>query len=130
MHALLHSMPLTLQQASTDACLCWRLLDTHGQVWVCLFWSLCSFLLGPGSQKFLFELSKSLPSSVLSFGSSMVGLMVTSSKRAYAIPRSAAPRAHALRQATADRYLHRRHSNTVLAQSLWGLWVLVCTRFV
>ena len=29
--------------------------------------------------------------------------------------------------ATADPYLHRRHSNTVLAQSLWGLWVLVCT---
>ena len=33
----------------------------------------------------------------------MVGLMVTSSKR---------------------------HSNTVLSQSLWGLWVLVLTRFV
>ena len=26
--------------------------------------------------------------------------------------------------------LHRRHSNTVLAQSLWDPWVLVCTRFV
>ena len=24
----------------------------------------------------------------------------------------------------------RRHSNTFLAQSLWGLWVLVCPRFV
>ena len=35
-----------------------------------------------------------------------------------------------LRQPTADRYLHRRHSNTVLSQSLWGLWVLVCTKFV
>ena len=35
-----------------------------------------------------------------------------------------------LQQATADPYLHRRHSNTVLAQSLWGRWVLVCTRFV
>ena len=35
-----------------------------------------------------------------------------------------------LQQATADPYLCRRHSNTVLAQSLWGLWVLVCTRFV
>ena len=31
---------------------------------------------------------------------------------------------------TADLYLCRRHSNTVLSQSLWGLWVLVCTRFV
>ena len=35
-----------------------------------------------------------------------------------------------LQQATADPYLHRGHSNTVLAQSLWGLWVLVGTRFV
>ena len=35
------------------------------------------------------------PSPVLSSGGSMVGLMVTSSKRAYAIPTSAAPRAPA-----------------------------------
>ena len=34
-----------------------------------------------------------------------------------------------LKQATADPYLHSRHSNTVLSQSLWGLWVLVCIRF-
>ena len=32
-------------------------------------------------------------------------------------------------QATTDPYLHRRHSNTVLSQSLWGAWVLVLTRF-
>ena len=36
---------------------------------------------------------ESISSSCVSSGSSMVGLMVTSSKRAYAIPRSAAPRA-------------------------------------
>ena len=35
-----------------------------------------------------------------------------------------------LKQATADLYLRRRHSNTVLSQSLWGLWVLMRTRFV
>ena len=35
-----------------------------------------------------------------------------------------------LRQATADPYLHRRHSNTVLSQSLWGPRILVYTRFV
>ena len=46
------------------------------------------------------------------------------------IPRSAAPRAPALQQVTADPHLHRRYSNTVLAQSLWGLQVLVLTRFV
>ena len=33
-------------------------------------------------------------------------------------------------QSTADLYLHRRCSNTVLAQSLWDPWVLVCTRFL
>ena len=51
----------------------------------------------------------------------MVGLIATSSTAAYAIHRSAAPRAPALWQPTADLYLHRRHSNTVLAQSLLGL---------
>ena len=33
-------------------------------------------------------------------------------------------------QARLQQYLHRRHSNTVLAQSLWSLWVLVHTSFV
>ena len=60
----------------------------------------------------------------------MVGLMATSAKGAYAIPRSATPRAPALQQAIADPHLCRRPSNTVLSQSLWGLWVLVRTRFV
>ena len=56
----------------------------------------CSFLLGPGAHKFLCVPSKSLlPQSCVSSGSSMVGLMATSSKRAYAIPRSAALRAPA-----------------------------------
>ena len=71
-----------------------RLLDTHGQVWVSLLWGHCSFLLGPGVQKVLFVPSKSLfPQSSVSSGDSMVGLMATSSKRAYATPKSAAPRA-------------------------------------
>ena len=34
-----------------------------------------------------------------------------------------------LRQTTAERYLHRRLSNTVLSQSLWGPCVLVSTGF-
>ena len=38
---------------------------------------------------------------------------VTSSKRAYAIPKSAAPRALPLQQFTNDLFLHGRHSNTV-----------------
>ena len=73
-----------------------RLLDTHGQVWVSLLWGHCSFLLGPGVQKVLFVPSKSLfPQSSVSSGDSMVGLRATSSKRAYATPKSAAPRAPA-----------------------------------
>ena len=40
------------------------------------------------------------------------------------------PELLSLQQSTANPYLHRRHSNTVLSQSLWGPWVLVCTRFV
>ena len=77
-------------------CLHWRLLVTHGQVWVSLLWGHCSFVLGPRVHKVLFVPSKSLfPQSCGSSGGSMVGLMATSSKRAYAIPRSAAPRAPA-----------------------------------
>ena len=87
MHTLLYSVPPALQQATTNPHLCQRLLDTHRQVWISLLWGPCSFFLGPGAQKSLF------PQSCVSSGSSMVGLMVTSSKRAYAIPRSAAPRA-------------------------------------
>ena len=40
------------------------------------------------------------------------------------------PESLPMQQSTADLYLHKRLSNTVLSQSLWGLWVLVCTRFV
>ena len=112
--------------ATADPRLHWRLLDTHGQVWVSLFWGHCSFLLGPSEHKILFVPSKSLfPQSCVSSGSSVVYLMVTSSNKAYAIPRSTAPRA------PAPASVHcRRHSNTVLSQSLWDLWVLVHTRFV
>ena len=54
----------------------------------------CSFLLGPGVQKVLSVPSKSLfPQSCVSSGDSMVGLMATSSERAYDILKSAAPRA-------------------------------------
>ena len=71
-------------------------LDTHRQVWVRLLWGHCSFLLGPGAHKILFVPSKSLfPQSCVSSGSSMVASIATSSKRAYTIPKSAAPRAPA-----------------------------------
>ena len=90
--ALPHSVPPTLQQPIADPCLCRRLLDTHGQVWVSLLWGHCSFLLGPGSHRVLFVPCKSLfPQFCVSSGGSMVALMATSSKRAYATPRSVPP---------------------------------------
>ena len=46
MPALLYSVPLTLQQASVNPCLCWRLLDSRPSVGQPLVGSL---LLSPGS---------------------------------------------------------------------------------
>ena len=93
---LLYSVPLTPQQATINPGFCWRLLDTHRQVQLSLLCDHASFLLGPGAHKVLFLPSKSLfPQSCVSSGASMVGLMVTSSKRTYAILKSAAPRASA-----------------------------------
>ena len=65
--------------------------EPHRQVWVSVLWRHCSFLLD--AHKILFVPSKSLfcQSCVIS-GGSIVGLMATSSKMAYAIPRSASLR--------------------------------------
>ena len=46
-HILLHSVTLDLQQATTNPRLCWRLLDTPGQLWISFLWG--SLLLSPGS---------------------------------------------------------------------------------
>ena len=50
--ALLHSVPPSLQQATANPCLCRRLLDTHGKVWVSLLWGHCSFLLVSSHTRF------------------------------------------------------------------------------
>ena len=130
MQALLLSVPPTLQQATIDP----RLHQRHRTLTGNSGSGSCgvtALLLGPSVHKVLFVSSKSLFSeSCVSSGSSMVGLMATSSKRAYAIRKCPVPRALSLQHSTADSYLHRRHSNTVLAQSLWDLWVLVHTGFV
>ena len=131
MYTLLHSVPPTLQQATADSHLPWRLLATHGHIWVSFLCGHFSFLLGPGAHKVLFVPSKRLfPQSCVSSGGSIVGLMATSSKRAYAISRSALPRSPApaagpCRPVATQETL--RHSRAGLAQSLWSL--LVCTRF-
>ena len=131
MNALLHSVPPTLQQATAHPQLRRTLLDTHRQVWISLSWGHCSFLLSPGVHKVLFVPSKSLfLQSCVSSAGSMVGLMVTSSKRAYAIPRSTAPRApgpaavHCRPVPPQEMLKHSSASVSV------GLWVLVHTRFV
>ena len=74
------------EQVTADPHLCQRLLDTHRQVWVILLRGHFSFLLGPDVHKISF-----MPSKRWLYG----GVMLTSSKRAYAIPRSTAPRASA-----------------------------------
>ena len=115
LHALLPSCPQTcskplLTHASTGDS--WTLTGKSGSV---PWGGHCSFLLGPGAHRVLSVASKSLfPQSCISSGGSMVGLMATSSNRAYALPRSAAPCSRPLLICTS-----RRHSDTVLAQSLW-----------
>ena len=70
--------------------------ETPGHSWASLGQLLVgSLLLSPGS-KVVFVPSKSLfLQSCVSFSGFMVGLMATSSKRAYAVPRYTAPRAPA-----------------------------------
>ena len=87
---MLHGVPSTLQQATTNP------LETPGHSQASLgqsLWGHCSFLLGPGAQGSVCALQESISQSCVSSGSSMVGLMVIFSKKAYAIPKSDAPRA-------------------------------------
>ena len=91
----------------------------------CAYWPslVGSLLLSPGSwwaQGFVYTLPESVSPGLCKFWRLYDGLLVTSSKRAYAIPRSAAPRAPAPAAVLRWPYLHRRHPNTVLSQSLWG----------
>ena len=75
------------------------LLETPGHSRANLGQSLVgSLLLSPGSwhtQGSVYALQESISQCCASSGSSVVGMMATSSKRAYAIPRSAVPRAPA-----------------------------------
>ena len=74
-------------------------LETPGHSWASLGQSLVgSLLLSPRSwcaQGSVCALQESISQSCVSSGSSMVGLMATSSKRPYIIPKSGAPRAPA-----------------------------------
>ena len=74
-------------------------LETPGHFQASLGQSLVgSLLLSPGSwstQGSVCALQESISQSCVSSGSSMVGLIVTSSKKVYAIPKSTSPRAPA-----------------------------------
>ena len=107
--------------------------ETPEHSWASLGPSLVgSLLLSPGSwcAQVLCVPSKSLfPQCCVSSGSSMVGLMATPPRGLMTYLGLLHPEHLPLQQATADPYLFRRHTNMVLAQPLWGVWVLVCTRF-
>ena len=81
----------------------------------------------PGVHKVLSVPPKSLfPQFGVSSAGSLVGLIVISSKRAYAIPRSAVPRAPALEVGhclPVPPQETLKHSKAGLVQSLWGLLV-------
>ena len=97
-------------------------LETPGHSWASLSQPLVgSLLLSTGSwctQVSVCALQESVFPVLCKFWRLCGGLMATSSKRAYAISRSTAPRAPAPQQSTGDSYLYRRHPNTVLSQSL------------
>ena len=78
--------------ATTSPRLHQKFLNIHWQVWVSLFCGHCSFLLGP-VHKVLLCPPRVYFTDLCKFWQLYVGLMVTSSKRAYAIPKAAAPRA-------------------------------------
>ena len=126
MHTLLHSVPPTLQQATADPLSAgdsWTLMGKSGSVscgvtapfsWVLVCTSFC---LCPQE-----SISPILCTFWQLYGGPTGGLMP--------YPGLLHPESLLLQPSTADLYLHRRLSNTVLSQSLWGLWVLVHTRFV
>ena len=91
MLALLHSMPPTCSWPPPTHTSAGDSGHSRASL-VSLLWGHCSFLLGPGAHKVLFVPSKNLfPHSCVGSDSYMMGLMATSSKRAYAVPKSASP---------------------------------------
>ena len=133
MHVLLHSVPPTLQQATADPHLRWRVLDTNSQASLgqCLVGSL---LHSPGfwcTQGFVCALQESVSPVLCKFWGLYGGFngdLLPEGILPY--PGVLHPEPLPLQQLTTDPYLRRRHSVTILAQSLWGVWVLVHTRFV
>ena len=107
-----------LQQATTNPRLCRRLLATPGQVRVSPLWGHCCFLLGPGAHRFCLCPSRVCFPVLCKFCWLYCGVD-----------------GDLLQEGLCHTWVYCTQSpcplkNTVLAQSLWGLWVLVHTRFV
>ena len=113
---------LFLQQATADPCLHRRHSNNKRQVWLSLFRASGSKCI----KRFVWALQESVSPVLCNSDSSMVGLMETSFKGAYATPGSAVPRA----PPPVTGYCCPRppqktlkHSKAGLAQSLWVLLV-------
>ena len=106
-------LPLTHASAGDS----WTLTDKSGSVFCGVN---CSFLLGPGAHKVLSVPSKSLFPSPVKFWQLYGGVMMTSSKRTYAIPKSAVPRAPVPVTVHCWPVPPQEMLNTVLSQSRWG----------
>ena len=119
-----HAHTATLSAPSPAAGHCWPIPppETPGHSRASLGQSLVrSLLLSPGSwcAQGLFVPSKSLlPQSCIS---SVVGLRPPPPRGLMSYPGLLHPEPLPLQQSTADLYFCRRHSNTVLSHSLWGL---------
>ena len=124
MHILLHSVPPTLQQATADPCFHWRLLDTQGQVGSV---SCGVTSLSPGSwcTRFCLCPPRVYFPVLCRFWQPYSGVNGNILQEGLCHTHLLHPEPLSLWQPTADLYLHRRCSNTVLSQSLWGPWVLV-----
>ena len=124
MQALLHSVPPTLLQATThhaSAGHYWTLMGKSGSV-SCGVLVHTRFCLCPPRVCFqvlckFWQLYGGVNGDLLQEGLCHTQVYCT---------QSPCP----LQQSTADLYLLRRHLNTILSQSLWGLWVLMCTKYV
>ena len=142
MHTLLHSVPSTVQQATTNPHLHQRILALMGKSD-----SVSCGVNAPVSWV-LVDIKICLWPPIVCFPSSVYvlwlyeRLMATSSKRAYSISRSTVPRVPSLQQSTANPYLLRRHTQFCLSlcgvpgtwcaqgmfepsEHLWQVWGLI-----
>ena len=123
MHELLHSVPPTLQQATTDPRLYLRLSDTHMQVRDSLLWVTAPFSLVLVHKVLLCPPRIYLPV-FCKFWLLYSGVNGDLLQEGLCHTQVCCTQSPSLWQFTADPYLHRRRSNTVLSQSLWGPRVL------